>query len=91
LLQPRRTWWSEKAHEFLEPRPFADPDAAARKLVEIANGIEAVQDGRFFIGQLNATFLASGGSGEEFRTGIERAVTLGWLWRHEIGDISEIH
>jgi hypothetical protein len=32
--------------KFVEPRPFADPDAAARKLVEIANGIEAVQDGR---------------------------------------------
>jgi hypothetical protein len=27
-------------------RPFADPDAAARKLVEIANAAEAVQDGR---------------------------------------------
>jgi hypothetical protein len=29
-----------------EPRPFADPDTAARKLVEIANGVEAVLDGR---------------------------------------------
>jgi hypothetical protein len=27
-------------------RPFADPDAAARKLVEIANAIEPVQNGR---------------------------------------------
>ena len=27
--------------KFGEPRSFADPDAAARKLVEIANGIEA--------------------------------------------------
>jgi len=26
---------------FVEPRLFADPDAADRKLVEIANGIEA--------------------------------------------------
>jgi hypothetical protein len=25
---------------------FADHDVAARKLVEIANGVEAVQDGR---------------------------------------------
>jgi len=30
--------------KFIEPRPLADPDAAARKLVEIANGVEAVQD-----------------------------------------------
>jgi hypothetical protein len=32
--------------KFVEPSQFADPDVAARKLVEIANGIEAVQDGR---------------------------------------------
>jgi hypothetical protein len=32
--------------KFVERRPFADPDSAARKLVEIANGIETVQDRR---------------------------------------------
>jgi hypothetical protein len=25
-------------------RPYADPEAAARKLIEIANAVEAVQD-----------------------------------------------
>ncbi len=30
--------------KFVTARPFADPDAAARKLVEIANEAEAVQD-----------------------------------------------
>jgi hypothetical protein len=30
----------------VEPTNLADPDAAARKLVEIANVIEAAQDGR---------------------------------------------
>jgi hypothetical protein len=30
--------------KFIEPRPFADPAAAARKLMEIANSVEAVQD-----------------------------------------------
>jgi hypothetical protein len=30
-------------HEFVEPRPSADPDVAARKLVEIASTIEPVQ------------------------------------------------
>ena len=29
----------------VEARPYADPDAAARKLVEIASTIESVQDG----------------------------------------------
>jgi hypothetical protein len=32
--------------KFVEPSHFTDPDAAARKLVEIANAAEAVQDGR---------------------------------------------
>jgi hypothetical protein len=32
--------------KFVEPRPHADPEAASRKLLEIANASEAVQDGR---------------------------------------------
>ena len=71
--------------EFVEANPFADPDATARKLVEIANGVEAVQDGRIYIERVNEPFLAAGGSGEQFRTGITLAVALGWLWRHESG------
>jgi hypothetical protein len=30
--------------KFFAPRPFADPDVTARKLVEIANGVESAQD-----------------------------------------------
>ena len=30
-------------------RPFADPDVAARKIVEIANDVDAVQNGRIYI------------------------------------------
>jgi hypothetical protein len=71
--------------KFTEPRPLADPDAAARKLIEIANGVEAVQDGRIYIERVNAPFLAAGGSADQFRAGIERAVALGWFWRHESG------
>ena len=40
--------------KFVEPRPFADPDTAARKPVEIANAVEAVQDCR--IGFLRRSF-----------------------------------
>ena len=71
--------------KFAADRPFADPDAAARKIVEIANGVEAVQDGRIYIERVNAPFLAAGGSGDDFRAGLERAVALGWLWHHESG------
>jgi hypothetical protein len=69
--------------KFVDRRPFTDPDAAARKLVEIANGVETVQDGRIYIERVNAPFLAAGGSAEDFRAGIECAIALGWLWRHE--------
>jgi hypothetical protein len=31
--------------KFVAERPFADPDAAARRIVEIANDVEAVQNG----------------------------------------------
>jgi hypothetical protein len=71
--------------KFVERQRLSDPDAAARKLIEIANDIEAVQDGRIYIERVNEPFLAAGGSGEQFRAGIERAIALGWLWRHESG------
>jgi hypothetical protein len=71
--------------KFVERRPFANPDLAARKLVEIANSIEAVQDGRIHFERVNAPFLAAGGSGDDFRAGIDRANALGWLWLHESG------
>ena len=71
--------------KYVERKPLADQDAAARKLVKIANDVEAVQDGRIYIERVNEPFLAAGGSGEQFRAGIERAVALGWLWRHESG------
>ena len=35
--------------KFVDDHPFADRDAAARKIIEIANDVEAVQDGRIYI------------------------------------------
>ena len=32
--------------KFSPDRPYSDPEKAARRLLEIANGVEAVQDGR---------------------------------------------
>jgi hypothetical protein len=71
--------------KFVADRLFADPDAAARKIVEIANDVEAVQNGRIYIERVNAPFLAVGGTGDDFRAGIERAIALGWIWMHESG------
>jgi hypothetical protein len=71
--------------KFVEPNRFTDPDAAARKLVEIANAIEPAQDGRIYIELVNAAFLEAGGTGEEFRAGIQRSVDKRWPVRHESG------
>ena len=38
-------------------RPYSDPEKAARKLVEIANSIEVVEDGRIHIEKINGRFL----------------------------------
>jgi hypothetical protein len=54
--------------------PFADPDVAARKLVEIANATEAVQVDRIYIELINAAFLVAGGSPAEYRAGLERTI-----------------
>ena len=54
-------------------RPYADPDVAARKLVEIANTVEAVQDGRIYIELINAPFLKLA-SPSEYGAGLKRAI-----------------
>ena len=48
--------------KFVTDRPFTDRDAAARKLLEIANGIEADHAGRVEIGTINRQFREAGGS-----------------------------
>ena len=77
--------------KFVEPNRFADPDAAARKLVEIANTIEPAQDGRIYIELVNAAFLKAGGTAEQFRAGIKMAVDQRLDGAARIWDLCEIH
>ena len=71
--------------KFAANRPLAEPEAAARKLVEMASGIEPVQDGRIFTELVNAPFLKAGGSGDGFRAGLAVARERGWPEMHESG------
>lgn len=67
-------------------RPYSNPEAAARKLIELAKSIEAVQDGRIHIEKINAPFLFTlRGGGPEFGAGIKHAIDQGWLEVHESG------
>jgi hypothetical protein len=69
-----------------QERPYADPEAAARKLLEIANSVEAIQDGRIHIEKINRPFLfKESGSPAEYSAGLALAIERGWLWRHESG------
>src|ERR1700730_5020412 len=55
--------------KFATDRPFADPDKAARKLLELANAAEADRDQRIAIELINLPFLRAGGSADEYRAG----------------------
>ena len=72
--------------KFAAERPYSDPDKAARKLVEIANSVEAVQEGRIFIELINGSFLFEHkASPAEYKAGLEAAISRGWLALHESG------
>jgi hypothetical protein len=43
--------------KFVDTRPLADPDAAARKIVELANAVEPYFDNRILIEKINGPFL----------------------------------
>jgi hypothetical protein len=52
-------------------RPFADPDAAARKLMKLANAFEPVQDGRIYIEKINGPFIYQlKGTPAEYKAGL---------------------
>jgi hypothetical protein len=58
-------------------RPFADPEAAARKLLEIVAGVEAVQDGRIHIEKINAPMFKLKASPAEYNAGLDIAIAKG--------------
>ena len=85
MTMSRTSQPSIKTVRYIEPKSFSDPEKAARKLIEIANAAESIQDQRVHIELINAPFLRAGGSPDEYRAGLERAISNGWLWQHESG------
>jgi hypothetical protein len=66
--------------KFATDRPYADPEKAARKLIEMANAVEPVQDGRIFIELINWPFLSElKGTPAEYKAGLDLAIARGWL------------
>ena len=72
--------------KFAADRPYSDPEKAARKIVEIANSVEVVQDGRIYIEMINGPFLyREKGTPDEYKAGLDLAIERGWLVLHESG------
>jgi hypothetical protein len=71
---------------FATDRPYADPEAAARKILEIANTTPAPQEGRIHIEKINGPMLYEHKvSPTEYGAGLKLAIERGWLWLHESG------
>jgi len=72
--------------KFTPDRPYSDPERAARKLLEIANSVEVVQDRRIYIELINGPFLfREKGTPDEYKAGLDMAIERGWLVLHESG------
>ena len=71
--------------KFVPNRPYSVSERAARQFVEIANSVEAVQDGWIYIELINGPFLyRERGTPEEYKgrpRSSDRARS--WLWMHE--------
>jgi hypothetical protein len=76
LIPPRSSWPDQHA---------ADPEKAARRILEIANAIEPIQ-GRIHIEKINEPFLfRDRGSPPQYGAGLKLAIERGWLKMHESG------
>jgi hypothetical protein len=66
--------WTRKTrplHEIRHARPYADPEKAARRILEIANAVEPIQ-GRIHIEKINEPFLfRDRGSPAEYGAGLK--------------------
>jgi hypothetical protein len=65
---------------------LSDPEVAMQKLLEIANGVEPVQDGRIHIEKINGPFLFElKGTPAQYTAGLTLALQRGYIELHESG------
>src|SRR6201996_7778669 len=73
-------------------RPYADPEAAARKLLEIANSVEAVQDGRIHIELINGPMLFEHkATPAEYKAGLDLAIAPRLALAARERNLREVH
>ena len=65
---------------------WSQSEVAARKLLELANAFEPIQDGSIYIEKINWPFLSElKSTPAEYKAGLLRAIENGWLELHESG------
>jgi hypothetical protein len=73
-------------------RPFAEPETAARRLLEHAHAFEPIQDGRIYIEKINGPFLyVDRGSPAEYSVGLKFAIERGWLEILRLRNLREVY
>jgi hypothetical protein len=71
---------------FTKSRPFAEPERAARRLLEHARAFEPARHGWIDIDQLRHPFLfGDKATPTEYSAGLGRAILNGWLELDETG------
>ncbi|MCK1577763.1 hypothetical protein [Bradyrhizobium sp. 174] len=69
-----------------EDRPYAKPEAAAKRLMQICRETEPVQDGRLHIEKINYPFLfRDKGTTAEYRAGLDLLLERKCIEIHESG------
>ena len=77
--------------KYATARPYADPETATRRILEIANAVEPVQ-GRIHIEKVNEPFLfRDRGSPAEYSAGLSFAIDRDWLKMHRIRNFRHLH
>jgi hypothetical protein len=72
--------------KYAEPSPYADPEKAARRIMEIAHTIEPGPQGQIHIEKINRPMLYKDiAHPAEYWAGMRRAIENGWLVMHESG------
>ena len=67
-------------------RPYADPEVAAQRLLEIARQIEPAMKGRIYIELINGPFLfRDRGSPAEYGAGLRLLIERKQLFMHDSG------
>jgi hypothetical protein len=72
--------------KFREERPYADPEKAARRIMQRARAFAPIQDGRIYIEEINRPMLdKDGATPAEYWAGLQLAIERGWLEYHTSG------